>query len=199
MKNGSSVKVADLLALVQRDYRDKKKRSLYTVNLYINNQLVPYFGDRVANFVLESHIDEYKDQRKEEKASEVTINRELAVLKRAFNLGKRRRLIKNMPYIELYPEPEPREGHYEYEEFIKFQETARAICARKNFDGVVVADVVMFAYFSGWRLNECLRLNKDWIKVKERIVVLPASKHRNRKLKTLSVGGENLGDDTGIF
>jgi hypothetical protein len=37
MKNTPSVKASDLLALVQRDYREKEKRSLYNVNLYIES------------------------------------------------------------------------------------------------------------------------------------------------------------------
>lgn len=190
MKNTQPVKVSDLFALVQRDYRDKEKRSLYNVNLYINNQLLPYFGEKSAAYMLEKNIDDYKDKRLAEGASKVTVNRELAVLKRGFSLGLKRRLIKSVPFIELFPEPEPREGHYEYEEFLKFYEVAKAIGARKNFDGLVVADIVHFAYFSGWRLSECLGLHKDWIKVKERIVILPAKKHKNKRPKVLPLDGE---------
>src|SRR5262245_39522979 len=114
----------------------------------------PFFGDRVANAVLETHIDKYKDERLAAGASKVTINRELAVLKRAFTLGSRRRLVRTTPYIELFPEPPPREGHYEQEELVRFLDAANAVKAEKNFDGRVVADIVMFAYFSGWRLKE---------------------------------------------
>ncbi len=185
MKNTPTVKVSDLLALVQRDYREKEKRSVYTLNLYINNQLLPFFGDRSAAFLQEKQIDEYKDKRLAEGASKVTISRELQILKRAFNLGLRRRLIKSKPEIELFPEPPPREGHYEYEDFLKFQEVARAIGARKNYDGEVIADIVYFAYFSGWRLNECLGLHRNWVKVRERIILLPAAKHKNKRPKVL--------------
>jgi integrase len=150
----------------------------------------PFFGDRVANAVLESHIDEYKDKRLAEGASKVTISRELQVLKRAFNLGLQRRLIKSKPHIELFPEPPPREGHYEYSDFIKFQYVARPIDAHKNFDGVVVADIVLFGYFSGWRLNECLGLHKDWIRLQERVAVLPPSKHKNKRAKILPLEGK---------
>jgi integrase len=146
---------------------------------------LPYFGDRSAAFLLEKTIDEYKDKRLAEGASKVTVNRELAVLKRAFSLGLKRRLIKSVPQIELFPEPPPREGHYEYEDFLKFQQVARAIGARKNFDGEVVADITLFAYCSGWRLNECLSLNKDWIKVRERLAIVPAQKHKNKRAKVL--------------
>lgn len=59
-----------------------------------------------------------------------------------------------------------------------------------NFDGNVVADIVYFAYFSGWRLSECLGLHKDWIKIKERLVVLPGKKHKNKRPKVLPLDGE---------
>jgi integrase len=190
MKNTQAIKVGDLLALVQRDYRDKEKRSLYGVNLYINNQLLPYFGEKSAAYLLEKNIDDYKDKRLAEGASKVTLNRELAVLKRGFSLGLKRRLLKSTPFIELFPEPEPREGHYEYEDFLKFIEVAKAVRPNKNFDGPVVADIVYFAYFSGWRLSECLGLHKDWIKVKERIAILPAKKHKNKRPKVLPLDGE---------
>src|SRR5262249_29201367 len=122
--------------------------------------------------------------------------RELAVLKRAFNLGMRRRLVKSIPYIELFPEPPPREGHYEQDELVRFLDAANAVKAEKNFDGRVVADIVMFAYFSGWRLKECLNLHKDLIKVKEQIAVLPGKNQKKQALEGLPVRWQAVGDDS---
>jgi len=180
--------VADLLRLVQRDYADK--RSKYNVDLYINNQLLPKMGERVANFVKKSHVEDYKDSRKHEGASEVTINRELAILKRGYSLGIEDELIERRPFIKLYPEPEPREGHYEHDEFLRWQDACRQMGAHKNYDGEVVADIVLFGYFSGWRLRECLGLHKDWIKPAEKLAVLPAAKHKNKRPKIYPLEGK---------
>lgn len=184
------VKVSELLALVQRDYSINGKRSKYNVDLYINNQLIPALGARVANHVRKSHVEHYKAQRKAKGASEVTINRELAVLKRAFNLGIEDELIERKPTIKLFTEPEPREGHYEHDEFNRFQDIARALGARQNYDGPLVADIVLFGYYSGWRLRECLGLHKDWIRVKDRVVILPASKHKTKRPKVYPLEGK---------
>ena len=183
-------RVADLLRLVQRDYADTGKRSGYTVNLYINNQLLPHLGARVANHVRKGHIEEYKTARKKDGASEVTINRELAVLKRAFSLGIEEELIERKPFIKMYPEPEPREGHYEHDEFMRFQDACRQLGAHQNYDGEMTADIVMFGYYSGWRLRECLQLHKDWVRVQDKIVVLPKAKHKNKSPKIYPLEGK---------
>jgi integrase len=181
-------RVADLLKLVERHYEVNSLRSSYTVKLYIKNHLLPMLGARVANHVRKGHVEDYKDQRKKAGASEVTINRELAVLSKAFTIGIEEELIERRPPIKLFPEPEPREGHYEHETFLKWQDACRQIKG-PTYDGEVVADIVMFGYYSGWRLRECLGLHKDWIRTKDKIVVLPASKHKNKKPKIYPLEG----------
>src|ERR1043165_5195699 len=140
------VKIMDLLKLVQNHYEVNKLRTKYTVDLYIKNQLGPKLGERIANHVRKSHIEDYKLKRKHDGASEVTINRELQVLSKAFSLGLEDELIERKPPIKLFPEPEPREGHYEPEEYARWQAACRQLT-----NGEVIADIVMFAYYSGWR------------------------------------------------
>jgi integrase len=182
-------KVSDLLKLVQQDYIDKKNRSLYQLNRHIEQQLLPKLGNRVANHLRVAHIADYKQARKLEGASEVTINRELAALRRGFTLGLENEVIERMPKIKLYPEPLPREGHYEPEEFWKFYHACRQVGVVKNCDGEVTADIVLFGYYSGWRLQECLQLHKDWIRAKDKLAVLPAEKHKNKRPKIYPLEG----------
>jgi len=79
---------------------------------------------------------------------------------------------------------------------VRFLDAANAVKAEKNFDGRVVADIVMFAYFSGWRLGECLNLHKDLIKVKEQIAVLPGKNQKKQALEGLPVRWQAVGDDS---
>jgi integrase len=189
MKTKDKIKVSDLLKLVQQDYIDKGNRSLYQINRYIEQQLGPKLGSRIAANVRVSHVKEYKEKRKLEGASEVTINRELAVLRRAFSIGLEDEVIDRAPKIKSYPEPPPREGHYEPEEFWKFYNACKQLGAVKNMDGDVTADIVLFGYYSGWRLQECLGLHRDWIRTKDRVVVLPAEKHKNKTPKIYPLEG----------
>ncbi len=184
-------RMLDLFDLVEKDYKRRGLRSLDSV-VHHRKKLDPYFGDRAANLVAEQVVNDYIDQRQLEGASNGTINRELAVLKRAYTLGFRSRLCNRRPYIEKLPEAEPREDFFEYDDFRKFEAALRAKGKRANYDGNEVADIVVFAYFSGWRLNEALQLNRDWIKTDLQIAVLPASKHKNKKPKIFPLEGEVL-------
>jgi integrase len=183
------VKISELFDLVRSDYRRKGKRSLDTVEIHIK-RLTPYFGDRVANLMRSPTVDEYIDHRQAEGASNATINREMAVLKRGYNLGLQKEIIDRKPYIEKLPESGPREEFFEYDEFRKLEAAARAKGKRQNFDGDVTGDIIVVAYFSGWRLNEVLNLNREWIKTDLRIAILPAAHHKNKKPKILPLEGE---------
>lgn len=184
-------RVIDILKLVSQHYEVNQLRSAYTVSLYIKNRLIPMLGDRVANHLRKSHIEDYKQARKKQGASEVTINRELQVLSKAFTLALEDELIERKPPIKLFPEPEPREGHYEPEEFARWQDACRQLHGN-NHDGELVADIVMFAYYSGWRLNECLRLNAEWIRLKDKIAVLPKWASKNKRIKIYPLEGKVL-------
>jgi hypothetical protein len=73
----------DLLA----EFRANGKRSLATAQIRVDKHLLPFFGDKTAHEVTTSHIREYSTARQAEGTSNATINRELALLKRAFNLS----------------------------------------------------------------------------------------------------------------
>ena len=181
-------RIADLLRLVDRHYEVNKLRSKRMVDLYIKNQLMPKLGDRVANNLRKSHVEDYKLQRKKEGASEVTINRELSVLRKAYTLGIEDEIIERKPPIKLYPEPEPREGHYEPEEYARWQDACRQLGGHSE----MIADLVMFAYHSGWRLRECLNLRVEWVRLLDKIAVLPKQFSKNKRVKIYPLEGKVL-------
>lgn len=187
---GERTKVGELLDLVLQDYRTNGKRSLEQVKLHIENHVRPAFGSKPANLVRKSQVESYKAKRQSEGASPATINRELAALRRAFNLGLEDELIERAPRIKLLPEPDPRETYYEPEEFARFQAVARSIGRLKNYDGELVADITLFSFYSGWRLKEALNLSSDWIKVQERIAVLPKAWSKNKRPRIFPLEGD---------
>jgi tetratricopeptide (TPR) repeat protein len=58
-------------------------------------------------------------------AATSTINRELSVLKRAFNLGLQAEKIVSKPYIPMLTESNVRTGFFEYEEFLAVRRRCR--------------------------------------------------------------------------
>src|SRR5215469_8766371 len=83
------VRVSELVESVITDYRVNGKKSLDYVKMRWKRHLEPIFGHMLAAHVSSDDIERYKQQRLSEGASNATVNRELAVLKRAFHLGMR--------------------------------------------------------------------------------------------------------------
>ena len=82
------------------------------------------------------------------KASPGEVNRELAMLKRAFRLGLQARKIAHMPHIPMLKEPSPRKGFFEREDF-------EAVLARLP---AYLRAPMSFAYVTGWRVAaRCFR------------------------------------------
>jgi integrase len=96
----------------------------------------------------------FVDKRQGAGASNAEINRELAALKRAFNLAIRAEKITRKPYIPKLEEDNARQGFFEPWEFdavlSKLPEHLRP--------------PITFAYYTGWRLqSEILPLT--WARV----------------------------------
>lgn len=66
-----------------RDYEINRKRSIRMLTVRLAH-LEPFFGNNRATEITTSKIEEYKHLRKREDASNAIINRELALLRRAF-------------------------------------------------------------------------------------------------------------------
>jgi len=73
-----------------RDYRINGKSSLDDAEARWRLHIQPFFGTLRAAQVTSGVLNAYIDRRQEAGASNATINRELAALKRMFNLGSER-------------------------------------------------------------------------------------------------------------
>ena len=79
--------VAELAEDFIRDYRINGRKSLDDVEARWQLHLKPFFGLMKASEVTKDTLRRYVDHRLKQEASNATINRELAALKRMFNLG----------------------------------------------------------------------------------------------------------------
>jgi hypothetical protein len=90
---------SELAALVEKDYELNAYRSAINIELRHRLHILPYFGKMKAVQISEADIDDYVLLRKDENASNATINRELVTIKRAFNLGIQKRIVSDRPHI----------------------------------------------------------------------------------------------------
>jgi hypothetical protein len=81
--------------------------------------LRPFWKDRKASAISTRTIDDYIEMRKEAGKSNATVNRELAVLRKAFNLAREAPPPKVawVPKFRMLPEAAPRKGLLEHAQY----------------------------------------------------------------------------------
>jgi len=147
------------------DYRTNGKRSLVVFERRITKHLMPVFGKRRMSTITTSDIRAYVHERQtvpsvlvrkgqravgervavaevRRCASNAQINRELAILKRVFNLAIQAGKLLAKPHIPMLRESSPRSGFFEPEQY-------RAVLRHLPEE---VRPIIEFAYITGWRI-----------------------------------------------
>jgi hypothetical protein len=111
----SKVYVEQLIALVEADYRNRGRRSGDKVESRWRLHLAEFFTRRRASDITTDLIQKYIDERRNDGAEPATVNRELALLRRAFTLAHRRTppLVQVVPAFPHLKEAEARRGFLE--------------------------------------------------------------------------------------
>jgi integrase len=170
---------AELIDDVEKNYKVKELRSLDRAKSCAVH-LTEFFGEKRKAKTLSSPLfDEYSLARQKEGAANGTINRELAMLRRALSLGKRNGKIANPPSVTMLPAGGPRQGFVTQAEFLK-------LLAALPDDGL--RDAVAFLYYSGWRVGEMKSLQwADIDRVGKRIVLRPENS-KNKEGRSIPAG-----------
>jgi integrase len=152
VRGADKVRVDELLADLITEYEVNGRRSLERVKISVGHLKESFAGAR-AHAVDTSNVRAYVAKRQGDQASNATINRELAALKRALMLGCQGQKILHRPYIPMLLEDNTRQGFFERPQFEAVRRHLPE-CLRP---------LVTFAYITGWRLREVLRLT--WAQV----------------------------------
>jgi integrase len=130
------------LAAVITDFQVNGKKSLDDVEQRIRSHLLPAFGGRRMSSITTDAVREYQAARQAAGASNATINREVALFKRAFTLAVQAGTLIVRPYLPMLKESDPRAGFFEQEQL----------------DAVVsnlpepLRPMIRFASLTGWRI-----------------------------------------------
>ena len=110
-------------------------------------------------------------------AANGTINRELALLRRAFKLGRMATPPKCVPapHFRLLAENNARKGFFEHEAFL---------AVRRELPEEI-RPVITFAYFTGCRKGEIVKLRWSQVDLAERIVGLEPGETKNDEARTI--------------
>ena len=170
--------------MLQVNYKVNRRRSLGTIR-YPFKHLLDHFGERTkAIRITTDRLERYVHARQLDGAATATINLELGLLGRAFNLAIRakrlgRHRLPFLPKLEADP-TRVRQGFFTREE-------VEALCTHLPAH---LADRVRFLFFSAWRVGEVRTLQwRDYDRT-EGTLRLRAEHSKNKHARVLPVEGE---------
>lgn len=139
----------ELLDGVVTDYKINHRKSIADLMPRVN-RVKAYFGERKPMAINAGEISKYIAMRMQEpghskgrNTANASINRELAIIRRAFSLGIENGKIVTMPKVKKLKEDNIRKGFFEVKQFQS---------VRANLSGDL-QPMVTFAYITGWRMQ----------------------------------------------
>jgi integrase len=168
---------ADLI----RDYEVNAKRSLRSAKLS-KRYLTGFFGLDKALDIRTERTRQYISKRQGEKASNASINRELAALKRMFSLAIQAGTLSSKPYIPRLEENNARQGFLDHASFV----------ALRNALPGYLKDPVTFLYLSGWRVSEMRSLEWRDVDLGGKFIRLRPEHSKNKEARPLPLTDELL-------
>jgi len=168
------------------DYQNNGLRSTAALEARLRH-LREAFGGMRAIDVTENRIEKYKETRLSEKTGRrggktqpATVNRDLAILRRAFRLAVGQKRVSAAPTVTLLEENNVRQG---------FVEPA-------DFEAVVenlpehLRDFARFAYIPGWRKGEVQSLGWADVSREAGRIILRRENSKNKEPRLLPLVGE---------
>jgi integrase len=148
-----NIRIDELFADLVSDYRVNGQKSIAHVERRWRLHLMPFFTRVRAGDLTTDRIRHYIDSRLAENAEAATINRELSLLKRAFNLARECTppKVRTVPHIPMLKESNVRRGFVESSGYAQLAKE----CARA---GLWMRALLECGYSYGWRHEELLGL-----------------------------------------
>lgn len=181
--DADKITLKDLAADLKIDYRNNGKKSLPDLEYRVRH-LLSFFGEsRKAHDIRGDHISKYMTARLDAGASNATINRELAALKRMFNLAiKVDKIFRKPQFDRLSEAHNVRKGFFEH---------ADLLALRKALP-LDLQPLLTFAYYTGWRRGEIVSLKWSQVDLHHGTIRLDPGTTKNGDGRTIFLDGEVL-------
>lgn len=183
-RNADRVRFEELAEDLINDYRANNRKSLAWAKRRVELHLAPFFERARAVDITTARIRSYTMRRLDQGASNGSINRELAALKRMFNLAAKMTPPKvgRVPHIPMLRENNVRKGFFEHHEFLALRREL------PNYLG----PVLMFGYYTGAREGEILGLRWYQVDFGSRTVHFEPGTTKNDQPRTIALPSELL-------
>jgi integrase len=167
---------------VVEDYQASDRSTLDDVQSRLKNHLTPFFGEIRATEFSTQHIKRYVAARRKEEAQNATINRELAIVRRAFSLAAKCDPLKvaRVPHVQMLKESNVRTGFLEYEGYL----------ALRNELPWYIRPLFVTAYHVGGRRGELTPVQWPQVDLNTNQIRLRATDTKNEEARTLPIYGD---------
>ncbi len=164
--------VKSLIDALLAEYERENVKSLRHMK-YRAERIAEFFGFRRVAAITPDLVREYISERRSEGAATATVNRELALLKRAFNLANEEQKLAIRPYVPMAgAEDNVRRGFFEPTDVDRIA---------AHLDPVMAA-MTLFAFRTAWRASEIRLLTWDRVDRAAREVRLDTTKNGRPRL-----------------
>lgn len=171
----NTAKMNELFQDVVNDWKINKRRSVDGLERRLKLHILPFFYGKRASIISTADIRHFILLRQEAGASNAEINRELAIIRRAFSLALQAGKLIHRPHVPMLKESNVRTGFLEREEFLAL----RAQLAEP------LRELMTVAYVTGWRIqSELLPLQWRNVDFKAGRLTLNAGTTKNEAART---------------
>lgn len=179
-----NVTIDDLAQLVFADHELKDRKDRKEPRQRYEKHIAKRWGKRKADKLTTADIRTYVKQRRFEGAANATINRELEIVRRGFNLGKREEppLVYDVPHIEKLPEKNARQGFIEQHQYERLLEKLPP----------ELKALFVCSYHVGTRKGELRKTRWDWIDWDGNMIHVPGAVTKNSAPRTLPIYGDMM-------
>src|SRR5215470_15374128 len=170
--------VKELAADLLTEYEANARHSLVNVRRNWAKHLAPRFENLKARDVRTDALNQYITERQAEGASNASINRELAALKRAFKLGMIAGKVAKIPIFPHLTERNVRQGFLEDAAYTKLAKASAS-------EGLWLRAMLEVGCAFGWRVNELRQLKVKQIDLAARTIRLEPGTTKNSEGRTV--------------
>jgi len=171
-KPAAPLLVRDLYALITRDYSLNGRKSLRMLTSRWQNHLAKPFASVPAASLSNDQVAAFIDARRSEGASNATLNRDLAILKRMYKLAVIAGKLNAAPYFPHLKENNVRVG------FLK-PDGYEALARETEKIGLWLGAMFEVAHTFGWRSSELTNMRVGQVDLAERTLVLEVGSTKN--------------------
>jgi len=165
------------------DYAANQRRWLTRAGkLYEVSALDQFFGGYRAVNISTDAIRAFIYKRQTEGATNGTINRPLALLRRMFNLAVQDRKLRDVPHVPMLKEAPPRKGFLEHADYQKLRQELPEH----------LRPILAVGYFTGMRLGEIRDLRWSNVSLDDAEIRLDPGTTKNDEPRTISLVTELL-------